>query len=346
MATLDTSFYQSSTFAAMVNHREQELILLPTEECNFRCTYCYEDFKGGRMAAHVVEGIKSLISRRASELDLLKVSWFGGEPLLEQRTIEEISRHAQLTSIQNPSLKYYAEMTTNGFFLTAKVAANLAALGIKSYQVSLDGSSESHDMTRIRRDKQGTFNTLWRNLKEIRETSIDLSLLLRIHVYPTNYAKIDEFLAHLQDEFGSDSRFSVLLKPIERLGGPQDGQQEILSESQRMHLHQTYSTRPPSSLKITVWTPRANRGLKVCYAAKPNSLVIRADGSVGKCTVALADSRNRIGWINPDGTLDICQASLAPWIRGISSLNTAALECPRRDIGENLVVIAGASPTV
>jgi len=24
--------------------RHQELILLPTEKCNFRCTYCYEDF--------------------------------------------------------------------------------------------------------------------------------------------------------------------------------------------------------------------------------------------------------------------------------------------------------------
>lgn len=26
------------------------LILLPTEQCNFRCTYCYEDFSGANEA--------------------------------------------------------------------------------------------------------------------------------------------------------------------------------------------------------------------------------------------------------------------------------------------------------
>ena len=57
------------------------LILLPTEACNFRCTYCYEDFRLGRMSEDVVRGVEALLSRRAEGLARLEISWFGGEPL-------------------------------------------------------------------------------------------------------------------------------------------------------------------------------------------------------------------------------------------------------------------------
>jgi len=42
----------------------------------------------------------------------------------------------------------------------------------------------------------------------------------------------------------------------------------------------------------------------ICYASKANSLVIRADGRIAKCTVALNDERNHIGDLKPDGSLD------------------------------------------
>ena len=62
--------------------RLQELIILPTEKCNFRCTYCYEDFLIGKMPPAIERGVKALIDRRSDSLDRLEISWFGGEPLL------------------------------------------------------------------------------------------------------------------------------------------------------------------------------------------------------------------------------------------------------------------------
>lgn len=47
--------------AELLSNQSQELILFPTEQCNFRCTYCYEDFKLGRMSNGTVNGIKALI---------------------------------------------------------------------------------------------------------------------------------------------------------------------------------------------------------------------------------------------------------------------------------------------
>ena len=43
----------------------------------------------------------------------------------------------------------------------------------------------------------------------------------------------------------------------------------------------------------------------ICYASKPNSLAIRSNGNLNKCTVALNENINSVGSINKDGTLSI-----------------------------------------
>ena len=92
------------------------LIILPTEACNFRCTYCYETFENKKMPRPVVNGIKSLIDRRGEDLDRLDVSWFGGEPLLALDVITEISKHA-LDAAKTEGFTFGSGMTTNGYFL-------------------------------------------------------------------------------------------------------------------------------------------------------------------------------------------------------------------------------------
>jgi len=39
----------ASAVRATLNPKSLELTLYPTEKCNFRCVYCYEDFALGRM---------------------------------------------------------------------------------------------------------------------------------------------------------------------------------------------------------------------------------------------------------------------------------------------------------
>jgi uncharacterized protein len=66
----------------------------------------------------------------------------------------------------------------------------------------------------------------------------------------------------------------------------------------------------------------------ICYAAKPNSLLIRSNGRIGKCTVAFDDQRNDIGQINPDGTITVDNEKLQPWIRGLGTLELLDVGCP------------------
>lgn len=310
--------------AAALTDQSLHLILLPTEQCNFRCTYCYEDFRIGRMADDTVQGVKRLVGRRLKGLRQLNVSWFGGEPLMARTVVEDISSFIVDALAAGPGTRYAADMTTNGYLLDAARAEELACLGISSYQISLDGPQEVHDTTRLRADGGGSFQRIWRNLLSIRNSTVEIRVLLRLHLTPSNLPFMREFASQVRDTFLGDSRFSVHFKAVERMGGPHDEELEVLAHEVRSQVQE--------ELGALVQTKEASReedpGQEACYAARPNSLVIRADGTVAKCTVALSDPRNTVGRILPDGTLRIDSARLAPWVRGWADDDWAAVQCP------------------
>jgi len=47
--------------AGFILNQHMSLILMPAEQCNFRCIYCYEDFTIGKMSKTTIEAIKQLI---------------------------------------------------------------------------------------------------------------------------------------------------------------------------------------------------------------------------------------------------------------------------------------------
>ncbi len=308
---------------ASVRGDRLQLILLPTEQCNFRCTYCYEDFALGRMAPDVVSGIKNLIDRRADTLKHLQVSWFGGEPMLAASIIEDIASHAVSVQKRCKSLRYQGDMTTNGYFLDGDAAERLAGLGIQNYQISLDGPGECHDRTRLRADGKGTFERIWSNLLSIRDSSAGVHVMLRIHLTPENISAMPDFLVLVRETLLSDRRFTVFLKRVVRLGGPNDAAMKVL-ESDDQRIAQLRSlVLEGAGAEEQLYEPE-----RVCYAARANSLLVRADGRLGKCTVGLSDPANTIGQLFPDGSVRIDNPRLRLWLQGWESRDAELTGCP------------------
>ncbi|MFC9498436.1 radical SAM protein [Streptomyces sp. NPDC056982] len=320
------------------------LILLPTEQCNFRCTYCYEDFEIGRMGRETVLGVKHLLSRRLPTLERLNISWFGGEPLLAKGLVEEISTHI-VEAAENSDLQYLADMTTNGYLLDIPSAEQLCSLGVRLYQISLDGPSEMHDRTRVRANGKGSFDRIWSNLVALRDSDLPVSVLLRIHLSPENLPSMPDFLARIRDTFLSDSRFTVHLKPVERMGGPNDKNMEILGSDVRTKVLPELRAILQERDGVSKEFP----GAEVCYASRPNSLVIRANGSISKCTVGLSDPANLIGRLAADGTLHIDNARLGPWVRGWVNRDWSSVRCPYVGLprsGQQQLLQIGSGPGV
>jgi uncharacterized protein len=313
--------------ARLISDKLLELIILPTEQCNFRCIYCYEDFSIGRMQPQTIAGIKAILEKRCPNLSYLNLSWFGGEPLVAKDIILDISGYAMSLLSKYPHLHYSGNMITNGYLLDISTASALANVGVTKYQISLDGPREIHDKSRIRADGKSTFERIWTNLLAIRDSSLPVYIDLRLHFTAETFQLIDPLLEDIKREFLPDYRFSAYFKSIEHLGGLNDASIKIFSETEK---NAAIKTLEAKLFGENLQSPQngAVPDEYVCYAARPNSLVIRANGSVGKCTVALSDERNNIGTLRPDGRLDLIPGRFAPWVRGIQTLDPDVLGCP------------------
>jgi uncharacterized protein len=313
-------------FAPLVSTRRLDLIVLPTEQCNFRCRYCYEDFAIGRMKPALVDGLKRLIRRRAPTLDWLHVNWFGGEPLLARDVVCDVTALARDESRVN-GVAFSSGASTNAYFLTPDVAAELVDAGVTDFQVTLDGPPAVHDTRRLLASGRGTFERIWSNLVAIRRSDVDLRIKLRVHFDAASVPWLRDFVQGLRTELLADPRFDVHFKALERLGGENDELIELLDfERGRALKHELAEVAGTTTAAPTA--SRVPDDEAVCYAARPNALVVRADGRLAKCTVALSDDRNDVGRLRADGTIELDPVKLAPWLRGLGSLDPAALGCP------------------
>jgi uncharacterized protein len=122
-------FHSRAAFSEAVEPRTLHLIILPTEKCNFRCSYCYEDCAIGKMSSALLGGIKRLVDHRRDDLLGVGVSWLGGEPLLAMDIVFDISEHVDRRCAQQNVTNFGGGLTTNGYILTPKVMQRLVACG-------------------------------------------------------------------------------------------------------------------------------------------------------------------------------------------------------------------------
>ena len=204
------------------------LTLMPTEACNFRCPYCYENHHAITMNESTVEAIKKMIQNQ-SEIQKLQINWFGGEPTLCPQIIEEINSLAMKKfDIDQGDFKSF--MTTNGFLLTKEVFMRYYDLGVRTYQITLDGWT--HDKTRYLASGEPTLDVILNNLKEIKSLPKEycFKIILRYNILENNrdvswYNYVDEI-------FGDDNRYHLTVFAVGDWGGESVQSLKLLNSTQ------------------------------------------------------------------------------------------------------------------
>ncbi|MEJ0011362.1 MAG: radical SAM protein [Bauldia sp.] len=312
---------RAATFLQSIDPSLLNLIVLPTEKCNFRCTYCYEDFAKGKMPPKIVLGLKNLLKNRAPTLRRLHLSWFGGEPLLADDVVLEISEYAKDLSIEY-GFELFGSITTNGWYLESLLMNSLLEASITNFQISLDGPKRHHDSSRITINNSGTYDRIFSNLRAARDSRGEYEIILRLHVTGENFDDLENWIEEeIKTYFGSDDRFKIFLKLVGRLGGANNDKIKILDDRSRLdnfkRLKSKYERKesgPPTE--------------KICYASRGNSYVIRADGRLAKCTVKLNDPGNDVGFLSETGELIVETEKMRHWMRGLADPDGRTMACP------------------
>ncbi len=292
-----------------------QLILLASEDCNFRCTYCYEDFLRGTMRPWVREGIKRLVEKRAGSLKYISVNWFGGEPLYGFQAIEDLGPFF-IEAAEKYNLSFASQMTTNGYLLTPEVATKLLAWKVEQFQITIDGNPEDHDRNRPSRDGQGTFDTILDNLRAMLPRTEDFRVNIRFNFDQQNYPKHPEFLDMVEREFGRDPRFRIRFRSVGKWGGANDDQLSVCGTEEVADLEREMKKAARKrGLKLSdEISSLRGLGSQVCYAARPYNFVVGATGKLMKCTVDLdKNDRNVVGQLTETGELIVDKDKFAMW---------------------------------
>ncbi|OPY72634.1 MAG: hypothetical protein A4E64_02893 [Syntrophorhabdus sp. PtaU1.Bin058] len=312
-----------------LNSESLHLIIFPTEQCNLRCWYCYEQYQIGTMPDNIIAGVKRLLTKRYQGLKQLNISWFGGEPLLAVGCIRAISQHIHWLNSQFPSVQYHANITTNATLLSQDLYNELCIYGINLFHITLDGPRWIHDRLRRYRGGQGSFDRIWGNLLSIRNESKGGAgkILLRIHYSMDTWHHLEFLIKDICREFEADKRFKLYFRPIQRLSDKCNP--ALLSFPKKRQAEIESSLRGFMAASEMEEVLPANEN-SICYAAAANSLGVRSNGTLCKCTVALDKPINNIGRIDSDGTLVINQMRWRLWLHGLSTGDQKSLVCPLR----------------
>lgn len=281
-------------FRNTIKSDHYQLIVNPTQECNFRCWYCYENHVNGHMDRVVMERVKLFIDKTIARPDIssFELSWFGGEPLLYfKEVIYPLAKHAQCKA-QKEGKRFWQTMTTNGYYLTPEISGLCKDTGLKVVQITLDGNRELHNRTRNEQGKP-SFDRILGNIIGFCQCSPDNEVVLRVnYTQEVLEAGLKEVLASIPTEVRAQIRMNF--QRVWQTVGVEKSSKTLLD-----HLEYAKELGYPL-VNNTAYGLFQGRQ---CYADMVNYANINYDGNVFRCTAKEYSLQNRLGYLNEEGDI-------------------------------------------
>lgn len=296
---------------------DQKLILtiVPTEDCNMRCTYCYEEHRQHYMSDTKVDLLIKFLKKRMRTASAVLIRWFGGEPLLCLDMIVKV-----MSKVQEFGMLYKipveGQMTTNGVLLDEIAFEKLYSCGVRTFQITLNGFKKDHNKYRPMVDGSDSFTIITENLIYILRQRKRVSITIRVNILENLMDNIYRFIDYLKENYLFDNRFSLVLTNVRNLGGNRVKHLDLLEYDE---------LDPVMNYAIDKGIlPVGSSGLEgnemCCEASTINSFYINWDLSVYKCgNTIYSDNPNigRLGKIDHQGIIQIDENKLALWMKQV-----------------------------
>lgn len=302
-------------------NKELQVTIIPTEACNFRCVYCYQDHKNGFMDDESEARIIKFFQKNMHLYESVSTDWFGGEPLLQKDRLIRIAQAIKNAGREN-HIPVIGNITTNGYLLDYETFEKLVSCNILYYQISLDGPKSIHDIQRPHVSGKGSYDVIVNNLIDIKTHSKKqhFKILIRVNISKDNSAFMESFIDQLEQIFNDDKRFIFLMETVKDWGGSSVKQMDKSLFDNRNQIEDILNKGVQSKLTLYdgFFEGISNR---ICYSNKSNGFVLNYDGCVYKCAKAMYENSeirdtNKIGELYQNGKMKIDERKKSQWLSG------------------------------
>ncbi|MCW3108054.1 MAG: radical protein, partial [Segetibacter sp.] len=261
------------------------MTIQPSANCQLGCHYCGQShskhYAGDAVIDKYYERIVYLLSQK--KYDGLAITWYGGEPLTGYTSIRKTSEKL-IQLAKERGMTYISDMVTNGLSLKPKLFKELVEeCKVKNFQITIDGTAESHDQRRITKSGEPTFDIILKNIKDI--TAMPLykeqgaMISIRVNIDKTNYQYVDPLIDYIKDN-GLQRKVSMYFATIVDFGGNDAGKDSLpknfFAEKEIEWLFKCYE----NDIFINVMPKRSHTA---CMAEKQDSEVFDAFGNIYAC---------------------------------------------------------------
>lgn len=287
-------------------HQTRSFVLMPTAACNFDCGYCgQENCRQSWTDADTDSTIARIETAAASgRYAAVSIGWFGGEPLMGYRRMQEVS-HAAIDSCDRHGLEYHAKIVTNGSLLDARRLRQLCTdMRVTSIEVTIDGPGGEHDLLRPTKSGRESFTRIVAALRLLTQDPDVASMhaIVRTNISRINRHSALRFAREMADAGLAHQSVTFYPSPVRSWGNDVSGvaldateavatEIEWLTAYQRFGLHcGLIPARAPAP---------------VCIAVDPTAEVVAPDGSLYACTeqpLVPGRSRDALGHVSADAT--------------------------------------------
>ena len=294
------------------------LMILPTEQCNFRCAYCPESFGRGSMSKEVQDKVVDFVRKNIRHFSHLHVQWFGGEPLLEKEIIVALSKKF-LDICADMKRGYSADITTNGYLLDYECFQELLSYCITNYQITLDGLKSSHNKLRALPDGGETYDTIVKNLTDIhcKTKSARFVINLRTNFTYDMLSEIPAYVDWFNQTFETDPRFLMMISQASDFGGEKvKGMKEQLisgKADQELFFKKLLESNIQAK-DVRCLEHILQKGNMACYTGLRSFFLIDSHGNIRKCSCNLTDDvHNLLGNVTQEDKVRFDQYTNLRW---------------------------------
>lgn len=174
------------------------LAIQTTLDCNFRCPDCYIHKSHNEYSKGLKEEeVKKFIDMNILSKSSMSVTWYGGEPLLNKKLMDNISNYI-INKCKKQNITYEATIITNGYLLNREMAEFLSKdCYVNQAIITVDGGEITHNSKRILRSGRGSFQKIINNIKEVKDL---IAITIRVNISKETINETFKLLSILMSE--------------------------------------------------------------------------------------------------------------------------------------------------